>query len=88
LWDSEKYPWQTVATLVIPKQESFDYKMKAFWEDRMRVDPWMGLESLRPLGSPNRLRRVVYPASSKLRREMNGTTELNIKSIDEVPWWD
>jgi hypothetical protein len=51
----------------------------------MRVDPWMGLESLRPLASPNRLRRVVYPASSKLRREMNGTTELNIKSIEEVP---
>jgi len=55
VWDSEKYPWLTVATLVIPKQESFDYKRKAFWEDRMRVDPWMGMESLRPLGSPNRL---------------------------------
>lgn len=57
-WDSEKYPWQTVARLVIPKQESFDYERKAYWEDHMRVDPWHGLVSLQPLGSPNRLRRV------------------------------
>ncbi|EGY18559.1 hypothetical protein HYQ46_006991 [Verticillium longisporum] len=25
-WDSEKYPWQTVAKLVIPKQESLTRK--------------------------------------------------------------
>lgn len=56
-WDSEKYPWQTVAKLVIPKQESWDYERKSFWEDHMRVDPWHGLKSFQPLGSPNRLRR-------------------------------
>jgi hypothetical protein len=74
-----------VAKLVIPKQNSFDYKRKAFWEDRMRVDLWMGLKTLQPLGGPNRLRRVVYPASSKLRRELDGTTEIHLESIDEVP---
>lgn len=58
VWDPEKYPWQTVATLVIPKQDSFNYELKSFWEDHMRVDPWLGLKSLQPLGSPNRLRRV------------------------------
>lgn len=57
-WDAEKYPWQTVAKLVIPRQESFDYERKTFWEDHMRVNPWMGLASLQPLGSSNRLRRV------------------------------
>ncbi|EOD47921.1 putative catalase protein [Neofusicoccum parvum] len=84
-WDPEKYPWQTVAKLVIPKQDSFDYERKTFWEDHMRVDPWHGLVSLQPLGSPNRLRRVVYPASSGLRRKMNGRKEINVKSIDEIP---
>jgi hypothetical protein len=85
VWDPERYPWQTVARLAVPAQESFDWKRKAFWEDRMRVDPWMGLEGLRPLGGPNRVRRVVYPVSSRLRREMNGTTEVWVRSVDEVP---
>ena len=58
VWDPEKYPWQTVATLVIPKQDSFNYELKSFWEDHMRIDPWLGLKSMQPLGSPNRLRRV------------------------------
>lgn len=58
VWDPEKYPWQTVARLEIPKQESFNFERKTFWEDHMRVDPWLGLKSFQPLGSPNRLRRV------------------------------
>ncbi|KAG7001437.1 hypothetical protein G7Y79_00031g065520 [Physcia stellaris] len=85
IWDPEKYPWQTVARLEIPKQDSFNYELKSFWEDHMRVDPWLGLKSMQPLGSPNRLRRVVYPASSALRRKMNGRPEMTVKSIDEVP---
>ena len=58
IWNAEKYPWQTVAKIVIPKQDSFNYELKSFWEDHMRIDPWHGLVSLQPLGSPNRLRRV------------------------------
>ena len=58
VWDPEKYPWQTVARLQIPKQDSFNYELKSFWEDHMRVDPWFGLKSLQPLGGSNRLRRV------------------------------
>jgi hypothetical protein len=85
VWDPEKYPWQTVARLHIPKQDSFNYALKNFWEDRLRVDPWMGLKTLQPLGSPNRLRKLVYPASSALRRKINATTEFHIKSLDELP---
>lgn len=85
VWDAEKYPWQTVARVRFPKQESFDYNRKTFWEDHMRVDPWHGLKAYQPLGGPNRLRKIVYPASSSLRRKMNGRAEINIKSIDEVP---
>ncbi|KAI9717466.1 MAG: hypothetical protein M1828_007165 [Chrysothrix sp. TS-e1954] len=85
VWDPEKYPWQTVAKVVFPPQESFDYEKKSFWEDHMRVDPWHGLKAYQPLGSPNRLRKVVYPASSVLRRRMNGRKEINVNSIDEVP---
>jgi catalase len=58
VWNADKYPWQTVAKLVIPKQDSFNYERKSFWEDNMRVDPWHGLKTLQPLGGSNRLRRV------------------------------
>ncbi|KAF2490765.1 heme-dependent catalase [Lophium mytilinum] len=85
VWDPEKYPWQTVATLKIPKQDSFNYERKMFWEDHMRVDPWHGLISLQPLGGPNRLRRVVYPASSAMRRKLNGRKEFNVTSINDIP---
>ncbi|RFU25050.1 hypothetical protein B7463_g11282, partial [Scytalidium lignicola] len=85
VWDLEKYPWQTVARLMIPKQDSFNYALKNFWEDRLRVDAWMGLKSMQPLGSSNRLRKVVYAASSSLRRKMNATTEFHINSLDELP---
>lgn len=57
IWDAEKYPWQTVAKIKIPKQDSFNYELKSFWEDHMRLDPWLGLKSMQPLGSANRLRR-------------------------------
>lgn len=70
VWDPEKYPWQTVATLVVPKQDSFDWELKNFWEDQIRVDPWHGLKSLQPMGSPNRLRKVgkLHPPSSPCLR--------------------
>ncbi|KAA6410379.1 MAG: heme-dependent catalase [Lasallia pustulata] len=85
IWDPEKYPWQTVAKLVIPKQDSFNAELKTFWEDHMHLDPWMGLKSFQPLGSTNRLRRGVYPASSDLRRKMNGRKCIDVKTIDEIP---
>ncbi|TGO57646.1 hypothetical protein BCON_0063g00030 [Botryotinia convoluta] len=85
VWDPEKYPWQTVATLRIPKQDSFIAARKTFWEDHMRLDPWHGLKSFQPLGSPNRLRKVVYPASSSFRRKMNGRQELDVNNIDSIP---
>lgn len=39
VWDEKRYPWQPVAELVIPKQDSWVYGRKSFWEDHMRVDP-------------------------------------------------
>ncbi|KAF4944444.1 hypothetical protein FSARC_14677 [Fusarium sarcochroum] len=84
-WDAEKYPWQTVAKLVLPKQESWNEERNRFWVDHLRVDPWLGLVSFQPLGSPNRLRRTLYPASATFRRHLNGKEEVNPKSINEIP---
>ena len=57
-WDSKKYPFQTVAKVNFPKQESWDEERNRFWLDHLRVDPWHGLVSFQPLGSANRLRRI------------------------------
>ena len=56
-WDSEKYPFQTIAEVSIPKQNSWNEERNQFWTDHMRLDPWHGLQTLQPLCSPNRLRR-------------------------------
>lgn len=84
-WDEGKYPWQTVAKVVFPKQDSFSFAAKTFWEDHLRVDPWHGLKAYQPLGGSNRLRKVVYPASSALRRKMNARDEVRVKTISEIP---
>jgi len=30
-WDADKYPWQTVAKVIVPKQDSFIGARKSFW---------------------------------------------------------
>jgi hypothetical protein len=85
VWDPEKYPWQTVAKIVVPKQDSMIPARKTFWEDHIRLDPFLCLKSFEPIGSANRLRRVVYPASAYLRHKLNGRREINMTSIDQLP---
>lgn len=51
----------------------------------MWLDPWHGLKAYQPLGGSNHLRRVVYPASSALRRKMNAREEINVKKIGDIP---
>jgi len=85
IWDSEKDPWQTAAKVVIPKRDSMIPARKTFWEDHIRLDPWHGLMSFQPLGSLNRLRRVIYPTSAALHHKMNERREINVTSIDQIP---
>lgn len=85
IWDAEKYPWQTVARIFVPKQDSFIPARKTFWEDHIRLDPFQGLKDFEPIGSSNRLRKVVYPASAALRHKLNGRREINVASIDQIP---
>ncbi|KAL7782547.1 heme-dependent catalase [Trichoderma afarasin] len=84
-WDAEKYPWETVAKLVIPKQDSYNPIRKKFWEDHIVINPWHGLVSLQPLGGSNRLRRVVYPASRAMRKKLNELEPVHLKTIEDFP---
>jgi hypothetical protein len=57
-WNPEKYPWQTVAKIVIPKQNSFLPVRKTFWEDHLHLESWHGLKTMQALGGSNILRKI------------------------------
>ncbi len=85
VWDEATAPYQTIGTVEFPVQDSFGRDRRVFWEDCMLLDPWMGLAAHRPLGSINRLRKVVYGRSRRRRDELNAKESANIQSIDEMP---
>ena len=85
VWDEATAPYQTVGRVEFPVQDSFAQTRRVFWEDRMVLDPWLGLAAHRPLGSINRLRRVVYGRSRKRRDELNASESAVVQSIDEMP---
>ena len=85
-WDSKKYPWEEVARIEFDPQDSWLPEFRAWWDDRITVNSWHGLQEHRPLGSTNRLRRVVYAESRKLRLRVNGYKDyVEPSSLNEVP---
>ena len=86
VWDERSAPWQSIGEVVFPKQEGvMGSERRVFWEERVRLDPWMGLEAHRPLGSINRLRRWVYGRSQRRRAELNASENGYVESVDEIP---
>lgn len=60
LWDETAFSFQKVGTAVLPKgQDSFDTRRRIFWDDKMKMNVWYGLEHHRPLGRVNRLRKEL-----------------------------
>jgi hypothetical protein len=68
--ESESHPVH-VATLVLPRQDIGEPGQAAYGEN-LSFNPWHCLEAHRPQGSISEARRVVYEASAKLRRDVNG----------------
>ena len=84
-WGENKYPFRTVGKIVFPPQDSFDAARRAFWDDHMKLNVWMGLDEHRPLGSVNRLRKVLYQESAKHRGQINATDVVEVTRIDQIP---
>jgi hypothetical protein len=70
-WRERKAPFETVAELHLPAQPT-DSPERLRFGDRLSFSPWHGLLAHRPLGSLNRLRRVVYATIAAERRRLNG----------------
>ena len=85
-WNEEKYPFETVAKLVLPKgQDAFDAQRRVFWENHMKLNPWYGIDAHRPLGSVNRLRKTLYQRSVARRSELNACKAVVVSSVGQIP---
>jgi hypothetical protein len=85
-WDEKKYPMEQIATLEFDPQDSWLPEFRTWWDDRITVNSWHGLKEHQPLGSTNRMRRVVYAESRKLRLRVNGYKDyIEPSSLNEVP---
>ncbi|TKA67936.1 hypothetical protein B0A55_06565 [Friedmanniomyces simplex] len=85
-WDPKKYPFEQIATIEFEPQDSWLPEFRVWWDDRITVNSWHGLKVHQPLGSTNRLRRVVYAESRKLRLRVNGYKDyVEPASLKEVP---
>ena len=69
-WDAEKAPFVPVGQIIIPKQ-LFDTAVLNEACEKMTYNPWHTIAEHKPLGTINRMRRVVYQTISTLRSEMN-----------------
>lgn len=85
-WTETAFPYETVGKVVFPAaQDAFDAARRVFWEDRMKLNVWYGLEEHRPLGSVNRLRKELYKVSQGYRAEVNATPILEVSDVNEIP---
>ena len=72
-WSEEEAPFYKVATITIPKQ-IFDTPEQNEFCENLSFTPWHALPEHRPLGSVNRMRKVIYGHISRMRREANGVS--------------
>jgi hypothetical protein len=85
VWDEATAPYQTIATVEFPPQDALSAERRMFWEDRMKLSPWNALAEHQPLGSINRLRKMVYEMSAKNRASLNAAEINRVNSVDEIP---
>jgi len=72
LWKEADSPFIPVAKITLLKQKFDSSEQQQFCEN-LSFSPWNSLEEHRPIGALNRVRRIVYEASSNLRHQINKT---------------
>ncbi len=69
-WKESDSPFVTIGQLYIPQQDLTSEEAQAAEKEvnAMAFNPWNTIKQIRPLGSLNRARKLVYKASSLFRR--------------------
>ncbi len=70
-WKEDEAPFQTVATLRAPAQDSWDAGLVRKVDEQTRFAVWTGLAAHQPLGNINRARKEAYRHSADYRAEFN-----------------
>lgn len=73
LWDEDKSPYFTVATITAGPQTAWSEERSEQVDDGMKFSPWNGIAAHRPLGQIMRLRKLAYERSAAFRSERNPT---------------
>ncbi|MFM9384366.1 catalase family protein [Pseudomonas sp. UV AK001] len=71
-WREQDSPFQTVAKITLPPQD-FDTPALNLQCDNLSFNPWFGIDTHRPIGGINRLRKAVYEAVSDYRHSRNAS---------------
>ncbi len=70
-WKEDEAPFQRVATITAPRQDSWAQPQVQAVDEEMRFSIWTGLAAHRPLGNINRARRETYRRSAGFRAKFN-----------------
>ncbi len=84
-WPISISPYRTVATLRLPRQDSYSPARVRYFDEVMTFRPAHSLVSHQPLGSVMRARLQVYRALSAFRHRENGVASEETASINQVP---
>ena len=69
-WKESEAPFYKVATIRIP-QQVFDTTEQNQFCENLSFSPWHSAPEHKPLGTVNRMRKVIYERISLVRHEMN-----------------
>ena len=84
-WPIEISPYQTVATIRLPRQDAYTPERVQYFDEVMTFRPAHSLAVHQPLGSVMRARLQVYKALSDFRHRQNGARVENTARIDQIP---
>ncbi len=85
VWPEDKSPWQVVARITMPPQDTYSDARQLHVDEMMSFNPWHGLVAHQPLGGIMRSRKKAYEEASKYRAIRNGRTIAEPKDISEIP---
>jgi hypothetical protein len=84
-WPEDASPHRGVAKLTFPVQNPDTEERRTYGDDVLSFNSWRGLAAHRPLGSINRLKKLVYDASSDFRHKHNNVERREPSEVSELP---
>jgi hypothetical protein len=85
VWPEDVSPFITVGQIRVDPQTSWSIERSAAVDDGMSFSPWHGLATHRPLGSVNRVRKVIYETAARFRAERDRISLVEPRSLDNFP---